>query len=393
MRADAQMRFVRLFSSVLFAALCASAGDAPRGALVAARAGCLECHTVGGQGADHEPPLNSAAPDLTARLMPSYAPAALASALWNHTPAMWRAMAQRAVGRPEVTSAEWEDMFAWLYSLQFSTQPAEVGRGKLAFVNNQCSSCHSLTAPSRGPGKPVAAWEPLADPVVLVYRMWNHASGSGTTSGAGTTSGMGTEFGKRKTPWPLMTGRDFRDLTAYLQNVQKLLPESHFSLPDAASGRLAFAENCRPCHTGPMALENRSSGRTWMDLAAGMWNHAPRMAAMSKPLPALSEEDMRKILAFVWEEQYQGPRGNQAVGERLFEKAGCVNCHRSPGNGAPMRPASREPFSPWSMVALGWGPPRAMHQQMVDRGLAWPRLTPADMKDLVAYLNSLPDPR
>jgi mono/diheme cytochrome c family protein len=333
--------------------------------------------------------LGTAAPDLTDKLIPSYTPSALASALWNHTPAMWRAMAQRDVGRPEVTGAEWEDVFAWLYSLQFSMQPAEVGRGKLAFENNQCSSCHALAAPSRGPGKPVSAWAPLEDPVVLVYRMWNH------TSGFGTTSGMAAEFARRKTPWPTMTGRDFLDLTVYLQYVQKLLPDSHFSLPEAASGRLAFAENCRECHTGPMALESRSSGRTWMDLAAGMWNHAPRMAAMSKPLPALSEEDMRKILAFVWDAQYQGPRGNPAAGERLFEKAGCVNCHRSPGNGAPMKPPSpsREPFSAWSMVALGWGPPRAMHQAMVDRGIAWPHLTPADMNDLVEYLNSLPQPQ
>jgi hypothetical protein len=42
------------------------------------------------------------------------------------------------------------------------------------------------------------------------------------------------------------------------------------------------------------------------------------------------------------------------------------------------------------MVALGWGQARAMHQQMLDKGRAWPTLSPESMNNLVAYLNSLP---
>jgi mono/diheme cytochrome c family protein len=381
------MRTIRIVLLASAWNVCAWAGDAQHGAVVAAREGCLECHAVGGQGAGHETPVGG--PDLAQNPMPGYAPSALASALWNHTPAMWRQMAEREAGRPEVTRAEWEDVFAWLYSLQFSQKPAEVGRGKLAFESKECSSCHSPDALAGGPGKPVSAWEPLDDPVVLVYQLWNHASI------------MGTEFTKRKTPWPIMTGRDFTDLTAYLQNVQKRIPDTHFSLPEAAVGQSTFAEKCQPCHTGPMALENqalenqalenRANNQSWMDLGAAMWNHAPSM----KPPSTLTQDEMRKILAFVWERQYQGARGNQAAGQRVFENAGCVNCHRSPGNGAPMRPPSRDQFTrdqftPWSMVALGWGQGRTMHQQMLERGIAWPDLTPANMNDLVAYLNSLP---
>jgi cytochrome c553 len=183
-----------------------------------------------------------------------------------------------------------------------------------------------------------------------------------------------------------MTGRDFMDLTAYIQNVQKLLPERRFSLPEAGSGHLPFAENCGKCHAGPMALENRASNQTFMDLGAGMWNHVPLM----KPAPALSPPEMKQILAWVWDVQYQGSHGNQAAGQRVFEDAGCINCHRSPVNGAAMRPQLHDLFTPYSMVALGWGPARAMHQQMLDKGMAWPKLSPENMNDLVAYLNSLP---
>jgi len=372
------MRTLRILAVICAAGTCAWAGDAQRGALVVGAQGCLECHTVGGQGAGHEPPLDSGAPDLAENLMPTYTPSALASALWNHTPQMWRRMAEREVGRPAATSAEWEDVFAYIYSLQFSERPAEVGRGKLAFESNGCTACHSVAGAARGAGKPVAAWTPLDDPVVLVYQLWRHASD------------MGTEFASVNKPWPIMTGRDFMDLTAYVQNVQKLLPESRFSLPEAASGKLAFAQNCAQCHTGPMALENRASNQTWMDLGAGMWNHAPLMKTAQKPLPAVSPEDMRKILAWVWDVQYQGPHGNEAAGLRVFADAGCVSCHRSPGNGAPMSPRAGQKFTPWSMVALGWGPARAMHQQMLDKGMAWPKLSPENMNNLVAYLNSLP---
>jgi cytochrome c2 len=283
-------------------------------------------------------------------------------------------MAQREVGAPSATKAEWADVFAWLYSLQFSERPAEVTRGKLAFESKECSACHSLAAPARGPGKPVAAWAELNDPVVLVYEMWNHAAR------------MDTEFARLKKPRPAMTGRDFLDLTAYVQYVRKLPPESRLSLPDAASGRLTFLEQCGKCHIGPMAPENRVSGQTWMDLGAAMWNHEPLM----KSAPVLPLPEMRKILAWVWEAQYQGPHGNEAAGRRVFDAAGCLSCHRSPATGAPMRPRSGENFTPYSMVMLGWGPARTMHQQMLDKGMAWPKLTADNMNNLLAYMNSLP---
>lgn len=368
------MRTVQVFLLVSAVDMCAWAGDAQNGALVLSRQGCLECHAIRAQGTGHELPIGVGAPDLAERLTPGYTPAALASTLWNHTPEMWRKMAERQVGAPAATEAEWADMFAYLYSLQFFERPAEVTRGKQAFENKGCSTCHSLAAPARGPARPVSAWAQLDDPVVLVYQMWNHSAN------------MGSEFARQKTSRPTMTGRDFMDLTAYVQYVGKLPPESRLSLPDAASGRLAFTKNCAMCHTGPMALENRVNDQTWIDLGAAMWNHEPLM----KPAPVVPLEEMRKILAWVWEAQYQGPHGNPAAGQRVFDTAGCINCHRSPANGAPMNPRAGEKLTPYSMVMLSWGPARTMHQQMLDKGMAWPKLSPENMNNLMAYLNSLP---
>jgi cytochrome c2 len=359
------MRTIRILSLLSAVGMCAWAGDAQNGALVLSKQGCLECHAIRAQGTGHELPIGTGAPDLADSLTPAYTPSALASAVWNHTPEMWRRMAERETGMPDATSAEWADVFAYLYSLQFSERPAEVTRGKAAFQSKGCSACHSLAAP---------AWARLDDPVMLVDQMWNHSTS------------MSTEFARRKKQRPIMTGRDFMDLTAYLQYVAKLPPESRLSLPDAATGRVAFAENCEKCHTGPMALENRVHDQTWMDLGAAMWNHEPLM----KSAPALPPGEMRKILAWVWEAQYQGPQGNQAAGQHVFEDAGCISCHRSPASGAPMRPRSGEKFTPYSMVVLGWGPARAMHQEMLEKGMAWPKLSAENMNNLVVFLNSLP---
>lgn len=349
------------------------AGDAQRGAAVLSREQCLECHTVNGQGMGHEPPVGTRAPDLAGNLVATYRPTALASAMWNHTVDMWREMLARRATPPTATEAEWQDVFAYLYQLRFAEKPAEFGRGKHAFEANGCAGCHSLTPPSNGAGKPVSEWAPVDDPVALVWQMWNHAA----------TMNVKTNISEK--PWPILTGRDFLDLTAWLQYEQKLAPERHFSLPEPATGQLAFDENCQTCHTGPNALQVTTTNQTFMDLGAGMWNHAPLMKIHAIPQP-----EMRKILAWVWELQYVGPAGNRANGEHVFEGAGCVNCHRSPANGAPMRPRKTNEFTPFSMIALGWGEARQMHLEMVKKGMAWPKLSPDDMNDLLAYMNTLP---
>jgi hypothetical protein len=105
-----RMRSIRILWFVSAAGVCAWAGDAQRGYLIVGREGCLECHTVGGEGTGHEPLPGTEARDLTESLTPTYTPSALASALWNHTPGMWRKVAEREVGRPAATAAEWDGL-------------------------------------------------------------------------------------------------------------------------------------------------------------------------------------------------------------------------------------------------------------------------------------------
>lgn len=115
---------------------------------------------------------------------------------------------------------------------------------------------------------------------------------------------------------------------------------------------------------------------TWMDIGASMWNHVTLM----RHVPQVSEPDMRKILAYVWELQYRGPQGKPEDGKGTFAQKGCSSCHGDRAIGKTVTPAS--------LAAIGWGEGRRMHQRMLEQGISWPQLSAQDIADVVAYLNS-----
>jgi len=258
------------------------AADARNGAIVLEQQGCQQCHADQGQGLGHETPV--IARDLGTRLAPTYGPHTLASALWNHTPAMWSEFSARGIVPPAATESEWQDLFAYFYSLQFSEPPAEVGRGKLVLESKRCNSCHSLSKAATGRGPSVTDWAHMDDPVMLVYQLWNHASS------------MKNVFARNKIEWKTLSGRDLVDLTAYVQSVQHLVPNRQFSLPAPESGKPLFDANCGLCHRNSLSLAMNLRNKTWMDIGAGIWNHSQEMPTVHMASP----DDMRRILAYVW---------------------------------------------------------------------------------------------
>jgi mono/diheme cytochrome c family protein len=364
---------VKIVSLFLAGAACVWAADAyaQGGPEVLRDQGCLECHDVrpdvlgpawwlagGGTG-----------PDLANRLAADYTVPALAAALWNHTPAMWAEMSSTAATRPVLGEAEWEDVFRSLYALQFFDRPALARRGGRVF-RSECASCHGVGTNDPGPGKPITEWTRIQDPIALVYRMWSHASVMKEAFGDG--------------PWKRLDGEDFLDLTVYLQSVQNVPRDEQVTLPDTAEGRFLTAQHCGTCHGGSDTFAAFVTNKTPMDIGAATWNHVPLMESA----PVLPPDDFRKIVAYVWELQYRGPTGVASRGELVFGDKGCISCHRSPGNQRPQSPRAGHTFTPTSMVALSWGSGREMHRQMQEQGVPWPQLSPDDVSNLVAYLNT-----
>jgi hypothetical protein len=261
------------------------AGDAQHGAAVVERQGYLEWLTVNAQGVGHE--ANATAPDLGVASGAPFTPAALASALWNHTPAMWREVSAKQVTRPALAETDWADVFAYLYSEQIFQFPAQVRRGEEVFRSKECAVCHS--AATGQPGLPVPLWKDVNDPAVLVYQMWNHAATMNTTMRA--TFDAHKKNGP-KTDWPKMDGRDFGDLVAYVQSVQRLSPNRQLSLPEAASGNAAFGHYCEQCAAIAWGANRDVRSEMPHRMHREMWNQGTAW-------PTLSPDDAADVAAFM----------------------------------------------------------------------------------------------
>lgn len=345
-----------------------SGGDAYRGAAILEKEHCTGCHSIGGKG-------GHTAPDLGVRTSRQYTPSVMASVMWNHAPAMWSAMDAQGLAHPAIGDKQAGDLFAYFYSIRYFEKPGDAGRGKRVFESKHCAECHALEPGGAGPGNAVSQWTAIADPVLLVDQMWNHSSL------------MKKAFEARKLDWVTLSSQDLVDITVYLQNLPSMRGKlANFWLPGPEGGEALFhGKGCAGCHIGPLALEKRLANQTLIDVAASMWNHAPRMpdAAM------VSTEEMRQIVSYVWQTQYLGASGSVSRGRKAFEKKNCASCHSGQSTAPDLRRGER-PYSPVSMVAVLWQHGPAMLERMKQQKMAWPRLSPGDVSDLVAYLNDKP---
>jgi mono/diheme cytochrome c family protein len=210
--------------------------------------------------------------------------------------------------------------------------------------------------------------------------MWNHS---------GIMTATAVEVSKER---PSITAQDLADITAYAREVRGLPPPPATpSIPaDLEQVRLAgkqyFDANCQSCHRLGMALDQRLANRTYLDIAAGLWNHLPKMIVV--PTPAASQ--MRATIAYVWELQYLGPTGNRVNGARLFERKNCAQCHIDAKTGASTMTRGEKLLTPYSMIALGWKHERQMQAPAPRQRIRWSSLSSEDIADLIVYLNSRP---
>jgi mono/diheme cytochrome c family protein len=371
------MKRYRLLPIAVIALVPALAGDARQGAQVVEDAHCNQCHRVMGEGGSAA--ARTGAPDLADAFAVRYTAQALTSALWNHTPAMWGAMNQEVVARPKITATEAEDLFTYLYSLRYFDRAGQTQRGKDLWDRKGCSGCHAVTSTgtrTAGQAPALALWR-VQDPLSLARKMWNHSSA------------MKQQLAAQQRPWQSLTGRDLSDLTAYARDVQSggtAQPQrSEFAYRDDYKGAVLYESNCRRCHMGALAPERRLANKTFLDIAAGMWNHSPRMA----DLPIINDEEMNSVVGYVWRLQYLGEPGQSRRGREVFRVKQCASCHEAGTNPTPILRGERV-FSPFHLIAHAWQHGTLMQQAMKQRGIGWPELSPVDVTDIVAYLNTRP---
>ncbi|MFY9728420.1 MAG: c-type cytochrome [Bryobacteraceae bacterium] len=368
------MSMVRVIAAGIVLASIAPAaemvlGDARRGAQLFETEQCIRCHNVKGVGAH-------LAPDLGRRIDRDYTPTVMASLMWNHAPDMWAGMKKQGIVKAELSRESAADLFAYFVSARYFEKPGDAGRGKLAFAQAHCASCHGITTSPNPAAPPVDKWESLADPVVLAQQMWNHGHA------------MREAFAKRKLAWVALTAQELTDILVYLQNLPETKALAHnFLFPPSDTGAVLFqSKGCAACHVGKLALETRLRNQTLTQIAVDMWNHQP---SMKNPPPQLSQEEMRQIIGFIWAKQYFRGDGNADRGKKVFKEENCATCHNDPASGAPNLAKGKNAYSDITMVSVLWEHGPRMLETMERRDISWPHFTAQQMADLIAYLNSL----
>jgi mono/diheme cytochrome c family protein len=107
------------------------------------------------------------------------------------------------------------DLFAFFYSSRYFDKPGDAARGKAAqpveqsfqsnFAARHCADCHGVRESRAESALPVAKWESLGHPIVLVQQMWNYSGH------------MYAASERRKIAWQQLSTQELSDMLEYLR--------------------------------------------------------------------------------------------------------------------------------------------------------------------------------
>jgi len=347
-----------------FAQISVIPGSAARGAEAFREKACLECH------AGNVP--HAATPTL------------LATALWNHSPKMWRSQQGGNFSRQTLDSFETADLFAYFFSLAYFKAPGNAMHGRTVFESAGCANCHDTVANFRGraAGPPISTWSEVSDPLAWAERMWNHSAT------------VYADAANNARVWPSLSTTDMLDLLSYLRAQSS---PSTFQPGDPELGRITFERTCESCHSfgsrtavPKIDLLKRPASDLLTGYVTAMWNHAPMMRERAgSAFPILGPGDMSNLVAYLFAERYFEDEGDVQRGAKVFESKKCAVCHesRKERNGAPELAMATERYSAITMAAAVWRHGPRMLETMQQHDIAWPQFSAREMSDLIAFLN------
>ncbi len=371
--------------SVLSQELSDLAHDPLAGSRVFGTKGCVKCHSINGLG-------GAVGPDL-GRIAQRRSFHELAAAMWNHLPVMSEAMREYGIARQEMDAREAGDLIAFLFTLDYFDPPGDVERGKLLFSEKKCVVCHQVGVYGGVIGPALDFLSQYGSPILVAAAMWNHGPA------------MAREMEAKGIVRPSFSDSELTDLIAYLESVgPQPLQGPLYVLPGRAEeGRVVFYEkHCVECHSvygvggrGGSDLARQERHRSLTEFAAGMWNKAPAMmAAMRRRgirLPQLGAGEMADLVAYLYSVQYFAEAGDAERGELRLRQKGCLRCHALNGAGgseAPDLGRMSELGSPAAVISAAWNHGPVMAAALAASGGEWPRFSPLEMADLMAFLQA-----
>ena len=174
-------------------------------------------------------------------------------------------------------------------------------------------------------------------------------------------------------------------------------------LQDPVNGERVFNDKgCVGCHAvngvggkGGPDLGRTARPRTFFDLAASIWNHAPKMATRMRERglvrPPLDAREAGDVVAYLYTLNYFDRPGRPATGKRVFAEKHCVTCHSIGGEGGTVGPRLDQMkmfASPIVLAASMWNHGPKMIEAMEARKVPRPTFKGPELLDLIAYINA-----
>jgi cytochrome c len=184
--------------------------------------------------------------------------------------------------------------------------------------------------------------------------------------------------------------------------VALIAPHAGAQIPtgDMARGERLFKElQCASCHgankpgiAAPSLLKRNDPSYTPNAMASSMWNHATGMwQAIEKEKlqrPQMTAQQAADLFAFFAGVHRTDKMGDPALGGKIYQAKYCASCHDESYLGAPNLAAQAGKYSSFSMVSSLWQHGAGMLSRMVSKNTEWQKLTPEEMTNLIAYLNT-----
>jgi mono/diheme cytochrome c family protein len=178
-------------------------GNPKEGKQIFTSKGCIQCHSIRGEGARGGVDLGQTAETFYTSLTE------IASSMWNKGPTVLVKIAQTQCGIPKFTSTEMTDLLAYLYFLHFMDTPGNSTNGEKIFSDIGCSQCHG---PDRKSGKltyvDLSKYQRTAE-MEIVASMWNHSRE------------IQKAVGEQNMPWPRFNEGEMADLLEFIRTPKK----------------------------------------------------------------------------------------------------------------------------------------------------------------------------